>query len=205
MSAFDPLRTLGANVRFRPIADISDSGHNAQMKTFLLLGLAAMLSPANALAAPTEPIQTLAPSAQNDEPASPSKLLLIRRFLRAIGRQDQLDTGSFLERYAFPGGPMWQVSTGQILTDSLAIGLEKRMAALRNAYSKHRAEYQQAYEDHVNWEFTERDLAEIVGFLERPVGKHFLDGRWRMEAYVGTNTEELENQIVKDAMASLTK
>jgi hypothetical protein len=79
------------------------------------------------------------------------------------------------------------------------------MTALRNAYGKHRAEYQQAYEDHVNREFTEAELAEIVGFLERPVGKHFLDGRWRMEAYVGTNTEDLEEQIVKEAMANLPK
>ena len=44
-----------------------------------------------------------------------------------------------------------------------------------------------------------------MAFLERPVGKHFLDGRWRMEAYVGTGTEEMEEQIVKDAMASLVK
>jgi hypothetical protein len=57
----------------------------------------------------------------------------------------------------------------------------------------------------VNWEFTEAELAEIVGFLERPVGKHFLDGRWRMEAYVGTDTEEWEEQIVKEAMANLPK
>jgi hypothetical protein len=175
------------------------------MKTLLLLGFAAMLSPANALAAPPQPTQTLAPSAQIDEPPNPSKLLLIRRFLRAIGRQDQLDTGSFLERYAIPGGPMWQVSNGQVLTESLTGGFEKRMAALTNAYAKHRAAYQQAYEDHVNWEFTEAELAEIVSFLERPVGKHFLDGRWRMDAYVGTNTEELEEQIVKEAMGNLTK
>ena len=52
---------------------------------------------------------------------------------------------------------------------------------------------------------TEAELAEIVAFLERPVGKHFLDGRWRMEAYTGTNTEEMEEQIVKEAMASLAK
>ncbi|MEO6359983.1 MAG: DUF2059 domain-containing protein [Sphingomicrobium sp.] len=100
---------------------------------------------------------------------------------------------------------MWQLSSGQVVPESLKGGFEKRMAALTNAYAKHRAEYQQAFEDHVNWEFTEDELTEIVGFLERPVGKHFLDGRWRMEAYVGTNTEELEAQIVKDAMANLTK
>lgn len=175
------------------------------MKVLLLLGSAALLSPANAVAADVQPTRTLAPSAQIDEPPSPSKLLLIRRFLRAIGRQDQLDSGSFLERYALPSGPMWQVSSGRGATETLKDGFEKRMTALRTAYAPHRAEYQQAYESHVNWEFTEAELAEIVAFLERPVGKHFLDGRWRMEAYVGTNTEETEEQIVKDAMSSLAK
>jgi len=100
---------------------------------------------------------------------------------------------------------MWQVSNGQALTESLKDGFDKRMRALTTAYAPHRAEYQQAYESHVNWEFTEAELAEIVTFLERPVGKHFLDGRWRMEAYTGTNTEEMEEQIVKEAMASLAK
>lgn len=175
------------------------------MKTLLPLGVAALLSPANPVVADAQPIRTLAPSAQIDEPPSPSKLLLIRRFLRAIGRQDQLDTGSFLERYAMPGGPMWQVTNGQVLTENLKDGFEKRMTALKTAYARHRAEYQKAYESHVNWEFTEAELAEIVAFLERPVGKHFLDGRWRMEAYTGTNTEGMEEQIVKDAMASLAK
>ena len=76
---------------------------------------------------------------------------------------------------------MWQFSNGQVLTESLVGGVEKRMAALRNAYVKHKADYQKAYEDHVNWEFTEAELAEIVTFLERPVGKHFLEGSgaWR--------------------------
>jgi hypothetical protein len=32
-----------------------------------------------------------------------------------------------------------------------------------------------------------------------------LDGRWRMEAYVGTDTEDLEQQIVAEATASLAK
>lgn len=175
------------------------------MKTLLMLGFAALLFPTGTVAAETQPIRTLAPSAQIEEPPSASKQLLIRRFLRVIGRQDQLDSGSFLERYAIPGGPMWQVSNGQVLTENLKDGFEKRMKALTSAYARHRAEYQQAYESHVNWEFTEAELAEIVAFLERPVGKHFLDGRWRMEAYVGTNTEEMEEQIVKEAMASLAK
>lgn len=100
---------------------------------------------------------------------------------------------------------MWPVQSGSQLTESLTGGFEARMAALKKAYAKHRSEYQQAYESHVNWEFTEEELAEIVAFLERPAGKHYLDGRWRMEAYVGTNTEELEERIVAEAQASLSK
>ena len=168
------------------------------------LGLATLMSP-DEDAARNQSAPTLAPSAQIDTPPSQSKQDLIRRFLRAIGLQDQLDTGSFLERYAMPGGPMWEVSTGEAPIGSLNGGFEERMTALKNAYAKHRTEYQQEYEDHVNWEFTEAELTEIVSFLERPVGRHFLEGRWRMGAYVGTNTEELEEQIVREAMASLPK
>ena len=83
--------------------------------------------------------------------------------------------------------------------------LEARISALKKSYAKHRLTYQQAYESHVNWEFTEAELVQIVSFLEQPVGKHFLDGRWRMDAYVGTNTEKLEQQIVTEARASLAK
>jgi hypothetical protein len=90
------------------------------------------------------------------------------------------------------------------LTESLGESFARRRTALINAYARHRVEYQREYESHVNWEFTEDELREIVGFLERPVGRHFLDGRWRMDAYVGTNTEELEEQIVREAMAALT-
>lgn len=100
---------------------------------------------------------------------------------------------------------MWQVESGSQITESLTGGFEKRMAALKKAYEKHRTTYQQAYENHVNWEFTEDELTQIVDFLERPVGKHYLDGRWRMEAYVGTDTEGLEEQIVAEARASLAK
>ncbi len=184
---------------------MSNSEHKRQFKAFLLMCSAALVSSPNAMAAPAPTIQSLAPSAQIDEAPSPSKLLLIRRFLRAIGRQDQLDTGSFLERYAVPGGPMWPVSNGAALSENLLDGIKKRMAALTKAYAIHQGEYQQAYEDHINWEFTEAELAEIVNFLERPVGKHFLDGRWRMEAYVGTDTEESDEKIIKEAMTGLAK
>lgn len=43
------------------------------------------------------------------------------------------------------------------------------------------------YEDHLNWEVPEAELTKIVGFVEKPVGQHFLEGRWRIEAYAGSN------------------
>jgi hypothetical protein len=122
-----------------------------------------------------------------------------------IGRQAELDSGSFLERYAMPGGAMWQAAGGQPPEENLSEGLDKRLTALKSAYAKYRATFQRAYENHVNWEFTEEELIEIDAFLERPVGRHFLEGRWRMDAYVGSDTEALEQQIVKDALASLSQ
>ncbi|MCR5871939.1 MULTISPECIES: DUF2059 domain-containing protein [unclassified Sphingomonas] len=170
----------------------------------LLFGLASLLS----IAATDEPGRQSAPSqtapaVQIETPPSATKLALIKRFLKAIGRQHQLDSGSFLERYAIPGGVMWPVKAGALPAEDLLGGFERRMSALKKAYERHRSTYQKAYEDHVNWEFTEDELVKIVDFLESPVGQHYLDGRWRMEAYTDTNTEDLEQEIVAEAQASL--
>lgn len=174
------------------------------MNSLLLLGLLATASPPATLLASSPSGSTLAPSAQIDTPPSPAKLLLIRRYLRAIGLQSKLDSGNFLERYAVPGGPMWKVSPGA-KSDTLMGGFERRFAALKQAYAKRRNTYQQAYESHVNWEFTEAELAQIVGFLERPVGQHYLDGRWRMEAYLSDDTDQWESEMIAEAMANLAK
>lgn len=174
--------------------------------SLLLFGMAALMSTQNTGSTDKQAsVSAIAPAAKTQAPPSPTKLILIRRFLRAIGRQDQLDTGSFLEHYAIPGGPMWHVDPGSQIIENLSDGFRLRMSALNKVYAKHRFEYQQAYESHVNWEFTEDELSEIVAFLERPVGKHYLDGRWRMEAYTGTNTEELEERIVTEAQAYLSR
>ena len=177
------------------------------MKAHLLTAMCGLLLAAEpAFGAPPPSSSSLAPAAQVSKPPSPTKVRLIRRYLELLGVQHQIETGSFLERYAILGGPTWQAPTRQIAKPETFVGaVEARMTALKKAYVPHRSTYQQAYDNHVNWEFTEEELAEIVSFLERPVGKHFLDGRWRMEAYVGTDTEELEQQIVNAAAASLTK
>lgn len=175
------------------------------MNTLLLAGWIALMPQESADGNGDRAASTLAPAAQIDAPPSASKLDLIRRFLRAIGRQDELDTGSFLERHAMPGGAMWHAPADGRLAESVIDGFTRRRAALLAAYERHRADYQQEYESHVNWEFTEEELREIVGFLERPVGRHFLHGRWRMDAYVGTNTEEMEERIVSEAMAALAE
>ncbi len=147
----------------------------------------------------------IAPAAQIETTASVTKTALIGRFLRAIGRQDQLDSGSFLERYAMPGGVMWPITKGLQPAEDFVGEFERRMSALKKAYEERRVTYQQACESHVNWEFTEEELSKIVEFLESPVGKHYLDGRWRMEAYTDTNTEDIEQEIVAEAQASLAK
>lgn len=145
----------------------------------------------------------LAPSAMVEEPPSPAKLELIRRYLRLTGTQRRIDSGSFLERYAFPGGRLSEAMAergGEITFHDL---FDIPMAALRRAYEPHRQVWQEEYERHVNWEYTEDELREIVAFLETNAGRHFLDGEWRMNAYVGTNTEELLEQIIREAEASV--
>ncbi|MDI1294614.1 MAG: hypothetical protein PSY12_01775 [bacterium] len=166
--------------------------------------MAAIAIHGDAFGAEPMPSETT-PSAQIEEPPNLSKLQLIKRFLHAIGLQDQLDTGSFLGRYAMPGGAMWEARSGEVLTESIASGFDVRFKALKAAYAKRQSLYQQAYEDHLNWEFSEAELREIVTFLEKPVGQHYLDGRWRMEAYTNTNTEDMEAEIVNEAAASLHK
>ena len=139
-------------------------------------------------------------SAMIDEPAGERKLALIRRFLVANGTQAEIDSGSFLQRFAVPGGAIFTAgaaSGGMTLQQ----GVDTSMRALLNAYEKHRATWQEEYERHVNWAFSEEELSLMVAFLESPVGKHFLEGRWSMGAYVGTNTEHLIEEIVTEAKA----
>lgn len=175
-----------------------------EMLTSALAGLIALGLQAGAPA--TQPMSsTNFPSAQISKPPSPTKLKLIRQFLQRIGLQERLDTGSFLERHALPGGSMWAVTPGEAITESLLDGFKIRFAALKAAYAKRRAAFQQAYEDHLNWQFTETELDEIVTFLSKPVGQHYLEGRWRMEAYSSTNTEDMEQEIVDEAVAGLKK
>lgn len=140
-------------------------------------------------------------AASIEEPPSPAKLDLIRRYLQATGMQRQIDTGGFLERFALPGGPLTEALASRgdsvSLRDMFAIPIE----ALRRAYEPHRQVWQEEYERHLNWEYTEEELGQIVTFLESDAGQHYLEGDWRMRAYVGTNTEELLEQIVRDAEA----
>lgn len=42
----------------------------------------------------------------------------------------------------------------------------------------------------------------MVAFFEASVGKHYLDGSWRMEAYIGTSMEETEQALVAEAVKS---
>lgn len=142
-------------------------------------------------------------SAMKGELPSPSKLALIRRFLIANGTQNEIDSGSFLQGFALPGSPLAMVAAGASGEITFRQSFELPMKALMAAYEKHRSTWQEEYERHVNWEFEEEELSLIVSFLESTTGQHFLEGRWRIRAYIGTNTEDLIEQIIADAEVAL--
>ncbi|MBO9724956.1 MAG: DUF2059 domain-containing protein [Novosphingobium sp.] len=141
----------------------------------------------------------ITPSTQNKAPPNETKRILIRRFMKASGLQDRLDSGSFLERYAIRPEIGWH-DVGK--TTNLMETITGPIEALKSAYQKYRPDYQEAYEDHINWEFTEQELSKIVDFLESPTGRHYLEGTWRMEAYTGTNMEDTEAALVNEAVAA---
>jgi hypothetical protein len=168
--------------------------------TCLALCMSWMAQPT--MAAPPEQ-KKVTDAAQIDQAPNPSKLRLIREFLKLTGVQEKIDSGSFLEMYALPGQPVFASAASGGATFKEAV--ERGFAALQTAYSPHKHVWQEGYESHLNWEFTEEELAQIVAFLRTPAGQHYLVGRWRTEAYTETNTEKLVEQIVRDAAASLTK
>ena len=164
---------------------------------FALLG--APLSPSMAQA--PDPTAALAPSAQIESPPTEAKLELIRRFMAAVGIQDQLDSGSFLERYAFVPELGWNEGRAGTRSESnLLETLTGPIEALKAVYEKYRSSYQSEYEQHLNWEFTEAELRQMIAFFESPVGQHYLDGTGRMAAYIGTNMEENEQALVAEAV-----
>lgn len=171
------------------------------MKLLICIALLALghNSPANA--EPQSSPAIIAPSAKESSPPSSEKSALIRRFMKASGLQVRIDTGSFLERYAFIPELGWAQGTENAAQNStLMERWTGPIEALKAAYEKYRPQYQEAYESHINWEFTEEELRGIVSFLESPLGEHYLDGTWRMEAYTGTNMEEAEEMLVRQAV-----
>ena len=141
-------------------------------------------------------------SAHNETPPSRTKLDLIRRFLRAAGIQARIDNASFLDRFAMMGGAVFTAACVQGTT--IGEASQRSISALKKAYENRQHIWQEEYESHVNWEFTQTELEMLVTFLEAPVGQHFLEGCWRMDAYVGTNTEGLIEQIVSEATMTVT-
>lgn len=149
----------------------------------------------------------MADAAMIETPPTPEKQQLISEYLCLTGMQARINSGSDLERLAIQdlmevvraNGP--ERSTVSItmfgtLSDSV-------FSAYKSAYAKHRDEFQRAYAHHLNWEFTEAELREIVAFLRTDTGRHYLDGDWRMKAYTNTNTEGLVASISAEAKTAL--
>jgi len=137
------------------------------------------------------------------EPPSASKLALIREFLRLNGTQGEIDRGDFLSRLGAFTGPLATELLAANPTITYGEVLSAPGAAVLRAYGKHRQTWQDEYERHVNWEFTEQELEALVAFMTGAVGRHYLDSRWRMKAYVGSNTEHLLDEIAAEARGYL--
>ena len=131
----------------------------------------------------------------NDEPPGVAKLELIRAFLRLNGTQDRIDSGAFFSRLAFFGSPF----IAELGAQGIRGTVNDVANAFSAAYASKRDLWQAEYERHVNWEFSEAELEEIIAFLESAVGCHFLEGRWRMDAYVSTNMEGEFEEVVAEA------
>ena len=146
---------------------------------------------------------SLAASARIESPPTEEKIELIRRFMAVVGIQSRLDSGSFLERYAFVPELGWHEGSSENRNESNILdSLTGPIGELKAAYEKYRSVYQSEYEQHLNWEFTEDELRQLIAFFESSVGKHYLDGTWRMEAYIRTNMEETEQALVAEAVQS---
>lgn len=140
-------------------------------------------------------------SAQITSPPSEEKLALIRQFMKAAGIQSRLDSGSFLERYAFVPELGWhELPSEESREVNLLEILTGPIEALKSAYEKYRPIYQSEYESHINWEFKEDEPRQMIAFFESSVGQHYLEGTWRMEAYTATTLEEIEQSLVTEAV-----
>ncbi|MBO9671583.1 MAG: DUF2059 domain-containing protein [Sphingobium sp.] len=117
--------------------------------------------------------------------------------MAASGLQADLDRGERVQRFGWIGQPVFVAAARDGVTISEAC--ERASEALCAAYASRRSLWQQEYERHLNWEYTEGELAQIVAFLESPAGQHYLECERRMNAYIGTSAEHLIEQIVLEA------
>ena len=127
--------------------------------------------------------------------ASASKPDLICRFLKATGIQEQIEHGDFLRGFADEVKLRIVRAGGMPPSPGLR---EAVLSALRDAYEKHRDVWQEDYEKRVDRVFSEDELRDVVAFLDKPAGQHFLEGLWRMEEYIVAKRELIE-QICREA------
>jgi hypothetical protein len=136
-------------------------------------------------------------------PPGAAKRALIRRYLELDGIRQQIDSGSFLDRFAYPGGPLAGALAAGYGQTSFREAFTIPKAALLRAYAPRLHVWQREYESHVDQEYSEAEVRQIVVFLESNAGRRFVTGEQRIQAYVGTNTEKLLERILRQAEADL--
>lgn len=151
----------------------------------------------------------MTPSAAGEAPPSPEKQKLIAEFLDLTGISGRISSASLMDVYAASDGGRAMMANagpdgayhGDLIDGPMGLVLK----AYKDAFRKHADDFRKAYAAHVNWEFTDGELRQINGFLSSKVGRHYLEGEWRMRAYVGTDTEDLTWQVAAEAKAAAKK
>jgi hypothetical protein len=138
-----------------------------------------------------------------DSPPENFKMALSQRYLLATGMQERIDNAAFLQWHAAPGGMIWDAASKR--GGGLLQCATRASRAVKTAYAPHREIWQEEYERHIDNAFSAEMLEQIVDFFESKAGSEFLNWQWRMDAYITTNTEELVDQILNDAIRILAE
>ncbi len=139
-------------------------------------------------------------------PINPEKLKLIHAFMRASRLQAKVDSGEVVPKQA--RAAIWKAMTVRFEDGALGDVLFPDFVAapgraLSQAYAPQRDEWQAQYENHLNQEYANAELEALTAFFDSPLGKHYLDGEWRMRTYIRSNMEPAVEDLQTEAEAIL--
>ena len=131
------------------------------------------------------------------EPPTPEKARLILEFLRLSGLQAKIDSGDVVDHLI---SQIWPAFRSAPLVHGTFISAPRK--AFDAAYASRRQVWQDEYENHMHQTFDENELSAMNAFFASPVGQRYVDDQWRMKAFISSNTEDIQEEIVAEACAA---